>query len=64
MLSVLEEINTVEVVTISMINLLNCVFYTFSIRRNKCSRSCNNINDKFARLCVSDVNQTRHTLMA
>ena len=31
------------------------VFYSFSIRVNKCSGSCNNINDLYARLCVSDV---------
>ena len=50
-------------------------FYPFSINVNKCSRSCNNINDPYAKLCVPDVvkninvkvfnlisrsNQTRH----
>ena len=30
------------------------VFYPFSIRRSKCSRSCNNINDCYAKLCVPD----------
>ena len=28
------------------------VFYHFSIKVNKCSRSCNNINDPCAKLCV------------
>ena len=29
-------------------------FYTFSIKTNKCSVSCNNINDPYAKKCVSD----------
>ena len=52
------------------------VFYPFSIRVNKCSGSCNNINDPNAKLCVPDIvkdinvkvfnlmswiNQTRYT---
>ena len=31
------------------------VFYPFSIKISKCSGSCNNINDPYAKLCVSDV---------
>ena len=31
------------------------VFYPFSIKTSKCSGSCNNINDPYAKLCVSDV---------
>ena len=31
------------------------VFYPLSIKVNKCSRSCNNINDSIAKLCVPDV---------
>ena len=27
------------------------VFYPFSIKTNKCSASCNNINDPYAKLC-------------
>ena len=30
-------------------------FYPFSITVNKCSGSCNNINNLYARLCLSDV---------
>ena len=30
------------------------VFYPCSIKVNKCSGSCNNINDPFAKLCVPD----------
>ena len=31
------------------------VFYTFSIKTSRCSRSCSNINDTYAKLCVPDV---------
>ena len=52
------------------------VFFPFSIKTSKCSGSCNNINDPYAKLCVPDVvknlnvkvfnlmsrtNETRHT---
>ena len=52
------------------------VFYPFSIKTSKCSGSCNNINDPYAKMCVPDVakklnvkvfnllsrtNKTRHT---
>ena len=30
-------------------------FYSYSIQINKCSDSCNNVNDPYANLCVSDV---------
>ena len=46
------------------------LFYPFSIKTSKCSGSCNNINDPYAKLCVSHVikalnlmlrtNETRH----
>ena len=31
------------------------VFYPFSIKTSKCSGSCNNMNDPYAKLCVPDV---------
>ena len=31
------------------------VFYRFSIKTSKCSRCCNNNNDRYAKLCVPDV---------
>ena len=31
------------------------VFYPFSIKTGKCSGSCNNINDSYAKMCVPDV---------
>ena len=30
-------------------------FYPYSIEVNKCSGSCNNINDPYAKLCIPDV---------
>ena len=30
------------------------VFYPYSIKVNKCSGSCNNINDPYAKLCIPD----------
>ena len=30
-------------------------FYHYSININKCSGSCNNINDPYAKLCLSGV---------
>ena len=31
------------------------LFYPFSIRSSKCSGSCNNISDPYAKVCVPDV---------
>ena len=31
------------------------LFYPFSIKTNKCSGSCNNINDPYAKICIPDV---------
>ena len=35
-------------------------FYPYSIEVNKCSGSCNNINDPYAKLCVPDVVKNRN----
>ena len=40
---------------ITNISSNNPIFYPFSIKTNKCSGNCNNINDRYARICVSDV---------
>ena len=37
------------------VNSNETVFLPFSIKTSKCSGSCNNINDPFAKLCVPDV---------
>ena len=31
------------------------VFYPFNIKTSKCSGSCNNINDPYAKMCAPDV---------
>ena len=37
------------------INTNKPVFYPYSIKVNKCSRDCNNINDSMTKLCVPDI---------
>ena len=37
------------------INSNEPLFYPYSIKVNKCSGSCDNINDPYAKLCVPDV---------
>ena len=37
------------------INSNNFIFYSFSIKTNKCSGNCNNINDQYAKMCSPDV---------
>ena len=37
------------------VNKNELVFYTLSIKVNKCSGNCNNINDPMAKLCVPDI---------
>ena len=36
------------------INSNNPIFYPFSVKINKCSGNCNNINDPYARICIPD----------
>ena len=37
------------------VNSNNLVFYPFNIKTSKCSGNCNNINEPYAKICVSDV---------
>ena len=37
------------------INIKEPVFFPFSIKISKCSGTCDNINDPYAKLCVRDV---------
>ena len=37
------------------INGNNPIFFPFSVKTNKCSGNCNNINDPYARICVPDI---------
>ena len=39
---------------IADINSNNPIFYPFRIKINKCSSSCNNINNPYAKICVPD----------
>ena len=39
---------------IADINSNNPIFYPFSIKINKCSANCNNINNPYAKICVPD----------
>ena len=35
------------------VNSNNPIFYLFSVKINRCSGNCNNINDPYARICIS-----------
>ena len=35
-------------------------FYPYNVKISKCSVGCNNINDPYAKLCVSDVSKNIH----
>ena len=37
------------------VNSKDTVFFSFSIKTSKCSGSCNNINNPYAKLCIPDV---------
>ena len=37
------------------INSNNPIFYSFSIKMNKCSSNCTNINNPYAKICVPGV---------
>ena len=37
------------------VNSDESVFYPFSIKTSKCSGSCNNVNDPYAKMCVPNV---------
>ena len=61
----LSNVNTLECISmknqeckvrpeIININSNNPMFYPFSIKVNKCNGNCNNINDPYAKICVSD----------
>ena len=39
---------------IADISCNNPIFYPFSVKINKCSGSCNNINNPYAKICVLD----------
>ena len=62
----LSNVNSLECVSINNkkckvrpdiinVNSNKAIFYPFSIKTSKCSGSCNNINDPYAKFCVPDV---------
>ena len=70
-LTILQTVNPLNVTSFKCISMTNqeCkvrpeivnvnsnepVFYPFSIKTSKCSGSCNNINDPYAKICVPNV---------
>ena len=40
---------------ITDINSDNPIFYPFSVKINRCSGNCNNINDPYAKVCEPDI---------
>ena len=70
-LTILSSINLLTVTPLRCISMINqeckvrpeilnvnsndSVFYPLSIKTSKCSGSCNNINDPYAKMCVPDV---------
>ena len=44
-----------EIVNVNSNELL---FYPLNIKTSKCSGSCNNINDPYAKMCIPDVVKT------
>ena len=62
----LSNVNTLECISmknqeckvrseIININSNNTIYYPFSIKANKCSDSCINIDNPYGKICVSDV---------
>ena len=62
----LSSVNSLECVSINNqkcrvrpaivnVNSNEPLFYPLSIKTSKCSDSCNNINDPYAKMCVPDV---------
>ena len=37
------------------VNSNNPIFYPFSVKVNRCSGNCNNINNPYAKICVPDI---------
>ena len=65
-LSILTDINSLSCISMSnqeckvrtqIVNVNNeePLFFPFSIKTSKCSGSCNNINNPYAKLCVPEV---------
>ena len=53
-LSTLIGVNSLSCILMTNQECSEPVFYPFSIKTSKCSGSCNNINDPYAKMCVPD----------
>ena len=62
----LSNVNSIECISlknqefkvrpkIADINSNNLIFYSFSVKINKCSSNCKNINNPYAKICVPNV---------
>ena len=49
------SMNNQECKIVVNVNSSEPSFYPYIIKVNKCSDSCNNVNDPYTKLCVSDV---------
>ena len=47
-------VNSLEYISI-YINTNDPVFYPYSIKVNKCSGTCNNINDPYGKICIPNI---------
>ena len=45
------------------INSNNRIFYPFSVKINRCNGNCNNINDPYERICISDTIKNLNVLV-
>ena len=72
MFKFIEQIFVSAIMFFGSLSSMNPLFYPFIIKTSRCSGSCNNINDTYAKLCVPDdlnvkdfnlmsrTNETRH----
>ena len=54
----LSYVNSLARPKIIDVNSNEPVFYPYSIKVNKCSESCSNINNPYAKLCIPDIIKT------
>ena len=47
-------VNSLEYISM-YINTNDPVFYPYSIKVNKCSGTCNNINDPYGKICIPNI---------
>ena len=52
---ILECVYVINEKCISRPKIIEPVLYPYSIKVNKCSKDCNNMNDPMAKLCVPNI---------